>query len=57
MKSTTLVTVRSSAAVTVARFCKNSSAVGLSPSTISVTAFMKIAGTFRRFVTYAMAAP
>lgn len=45
MKSTTLVTAWSSAADTVARFCKNSSAVGFSPSTISVTAFRNMAGT------------
>lgn len=45
MKSMTWVIDRASEAVTVARFCKNSSAVGFSPSTKSVTAFMKIVGT------------
>lgn len=53
----TSVTAWSSAAATAAKFCKNSSAVGLSPSTISVTAFKNIAGTFRRSATYATAAP
>ena len=51
MKSTTWATAWSRAAVTAARFCKNSSAVGLSPSTMSVTAFMNIAGTFKRSAT------
>ena len=48
IKLITCSTARSSAAVTAARFCRNSSAVGLSPSMISVTAFTNIAGTFRR---------
>jgi hypothetical protein len=39
------------------RFCRNSSAVGFSPSTISVTAFTKIAGVENISATYATAAP
>ena len=57
MNSTTLVTARSSAAVTAIRFCRNSSDVGFSPSTISVTAFTKIAGVENMSATYATEAP
>ena len=57
MKSMTWETDCSSAAVTATRFCMNSSAVGLSPSTKSVTAFTNIAGTLKRSATYATAAP
>lgn len=51
IKLMTFSTAKSSAAVTAAKFCRNSSAVGLSPSMISVTAFTNIAGTFRRSAT------
>ena len=39
------------------RFCRNSSAVGFSPSTISVTALTKIEGVENISATYATAAP
>lgn len=51
IKFMTCSTARSSAVVTDAKFCRNSSAVGLSPSMISVTAFTNIAGTFSRSAT------
>lgn len=51
IKSITLVTPSSRAAVTATKFCRNSSAVGFSPSIISVTALTNIAGTFNRSAT------
>lgn len=51
MKSTTSATARPSAAVTAAKFCLYSTIVGLSPSTILVTALMNTAGTFKTSAT------
>lgn len=57
MKSTTWATLRQSAAAAPFKLHKNSSEVGLSPSTMSVTAFIKTVGIDKIAATYAIAAP